>query len=331
MRRHVYTSSKTELLTVSHKIWYVYQRNGDFVHLYRSLGLLYRVFEDGTAVYSCKINSNLRDPIIGSKEHNLIAYGSTFYRMDQSIAARREVIVTGMPLTILNGPERTIWLESEAKLLYISSTGYISIYTIAADTTVSGPVSVGNVDVSEVSGWRQLTPYKSGHIIAYNKVNGRVAVLNIAALLATTALLSKTIDTAIGDSFDYVWYSPWNKTYNGINLVLGTVAVYADVVQPDALSTPELLDATPPLHQVQGTRVRTRVISSVPGHPVQTFEPVPNWPVFHFLIGPGSIEHGDNVSFQTSDNDGYVDCYYYGPLTTAGFPDSALITIGIVD
>ena len=328
MRRHVFTSEKTEILGVAFKFWYAYQKNGDFVHLYRSLGLLYRVFEDGTVRYSCKINANLRDPIIGSIDHNLIAFGSTFYRMDRSIAARREVVVTNMPLTIRNGPERTMWLEKESKLLYIDNFGYISVYTIIGDTTITGPVSAGNVDTTQVSGWRQLMPYKQGQLFAYNRVNGRIAILNIELLLSgLNAEVAKISDSAIGNGFDYAWYNPWNKQFHGIIESTGTVVAYTDLVQPDALSAPELLDVASPLHPVQGSRLRTRLTSAVIGHPTQTFEPVKDWLVDWALVGIGSVERSQSKT----DKDGYAENYYFGPLTGAGLPAQVEVDVSVLD
>ena len=328
MRRHVFTSEKTELLNIPFKFWYAYQKNGDFVHIYRSLGYLYRIFEDGTIRYSCKINSSLRDPIIGSIDHNLIAFGSTFYRMDRSIAARREVVVTSMPLTVRNGPERTMWLEKESKLIYINNFGYISVYTIIGDTTVTGPVSAGNVDTISVSGWKQLMPYKTGQLFAYNKTNGRIAILDIALLLSgLDAEAAKVSDSAVGSWFDYVWYNPWNKLFHGLTESTGTVTAYTDLVQPDALSNPELLDVGSPLHPVQGTRLRTRLTSAVTGHPTQTFEPVKDWLVDWNLLGLGSLERSQSKT----DSNGYATNYYFGPLTAAGLPAQEEIGVSVLD
>ena len=328
MRRLVFTSEKTGIADVPNKIWYAYQKNGDFVNLYRATGLLFRVFEDGSVIYSCEINTNLRDPIMGSVEHNLISIGSTFYRMDQSIAARREVVVTGMPSAITSGPDRTIWLEKEARLLYVNTTGVISIYTIEADTSVTGPVSAGNVDTSSVSGWSQLTPYKEGRFIAYNKTNGRIAILVVGDLLSgLDAEAAKLTDTALDTGFDYVWYNPWNKIFCGITESTGAVKIYADLVQPDALSNPELLDIASPLHPVQGTRLRTRLTSAVTGHPTQTFEPVKGWLVDWNLLGLGSIQRSQSKT----DEDGYAENYYFGPLTGAGLPAQEELDVSVLD
>lgn len=329
MRRHVFTSEKTELQTVAFKIWYIYQKNGDFVHLYRSLGLLYRIFEDGTVCYSCKINTNLRDPVIGSIDHNLIAYGSTFYRMDRSIAARREVVVTSMPLAILNGPERSMWLEKESKLLYVDNFGYISIYTIIGDTTVTGPISVGNIDQTQLSGWKQLTPYKPGQLFAYNKVNGRIAILNTELLLSgLDAEAAKIFDSAIGDSFDYVWYNPWNKQFHGITESMGTVTTYTDLIQPDQLGNPFLVDEKPGgLHPVQGTRLRVLVTSTVIGKPGKDYEVVEGWLVDWNLIGLGALQRSQSKT----DKDGNAENYYFGPLTGAGLPATAQIDASVLD
>ena len=328
MRRLVFTSEKTGIESVPSKLWYAYQKNGDFIHLYRTLGLLFRVFEDGSAIYSCKINSNLRDPIMGSVEHNLISIGTTFYRMDQSIAARREVVVTGMPSAITSGPDRTMWLEKESKLLYINDSGVISVYTIETDTSVTGPVGAGNVDTSSVSGWKQLTPYKAGRLLAYNKTNGRIVILHIADLLSgLDAEAAKITDTALGNGFDYMWYNPWNKIFCGIKESTGIVKVYTDLVQPDTLSNPELLDIVSPLHPVQGTRIRTRLTSVVTGHPTQAFEPVKDWLVDWNLLGLGSIQRSQSKT----DEDGYADNYYFGPLTGAGLPVQEELDVSIQD
>ena len=328
MRRHVFTSEKTGIWSVPYPWWFAYQRSGDFVHLYSSQGKMYRVFEDGTALYSCNIVSWMVGPIMGSIEHNLLGSGYTFYRMDQSTGARREVIAVTVPAYLYIDPLRILWLEKEYRFVRVNYYGYASIYTLEQDKTVTGPVSAGNVDVWAGGGWKQLIPYKEGLFVVYNRENGRLAILDVAHLLSSLdAEASKISDTAIGVGFDYVWYTPWNKMFHGITWATGTVAAYVDMVQPDVLSEPELLDIVSPLHPVQGTRLRTRLTSAVVGHPTQAFEPVKDWLVDWNLAGFGALQRSQSKT----DKDGYAENYYYGPLTGAGLPAQTEVDVSILD
>lgn len=324
-RRLVYTSTKVELATFPSISWYAYQHNGDFIHVFRA-GKVYRMFEDGSVVYSCTVESQLRTPIIGNLNHNLVRFGSDFYRMDQSVAGRRELIIQACPLTVLNSAKRCCWLEANHKIILMKNDGSIDIYTLTG-VTLTGPVSAGFIDGAPNTGWTLLTRYRLGLVCAYNITNGRIAILRIPALLSISANVAKIKDTSLISGLTYFCWSEWNEIFWGVIESSGLMKIWTDLVQPTDVSDIQLLDVTPPLHSLQGTRLRTRVTSDVIGRPAEAFEPVANWLVDWSFTGPGFLQ---KVQSRTNIL-GYASNFYFGPLTGVGLPQNVVINATIND
>lgn len=324
-RRLVYTSTKVELATLAGTRWYAYQHNGDFIHVFLT-GKVYRLFEDGSLVYSCTVETQLRTPIIGNLNHNLVRFGSDFYRMDQSVTGRRELVIQACPLAVLNGAKRCCWLEANRKIILVKNDGSIDIYTLTG-VTLTGPVSAGFIDGVSNTGWALLIRYRLGLVCAYNATNGRIAILRIPALLSTSANAAKIKDTSLMSGLTYLCWSEWNEVFWGAIESSGLMKIWTDLVQPTDVSNIQLLDAAPPLHSLQGTRLRTRVTSDVVGRPIDAFEPVANWLVDWSFTGPGFLQ---KVQSRTDIN-GYALNFYFGPLTGVGLPQNVVINATIND
>ncbi len=352
MRRFVYKSTKildqspelNGLAGLAGKM--AYNHSLDCVtYLGTSVSGYFRFFEDGSAF-------KVTESVASAASGGWIARGSisanlafrsdgTGRRIDPQTGGLGELILTGAPSALwLLGSSQMYWEEAQGYIFKLQSSAKIDVYKIGSDKVLGAVQDAG--DASTGNGWDVVFAYKPGLMGIYRGLlqgppidavlSSWVKILRVRDIIALNASVATVLDTALPDGdFSFVGYSRWNQLFWGFNDKNAPndlkIHLFADVVQPDAISDPVLLNLTPPVNVLQGSIVEVAVTSSIIGHTTGATEPVPDWLVDWSLTGPGTLRDAQSKT----NSAGKAQTFYFGPIDDAGLPDTAQITAQITD
>jgi len=335
MRSKTFTSTKTDIVDFAGAvIWRMFQHNGNFWMFKYTDGAVARVFEDGTLLRSHNLYLWWARALRGDSLNNLVAFeqiSEDWFRMDPVTGGSLELVITDLPLLSL-GDSGGIWLEKKKRVLTIDSVGEVRAFTIASDKSASGPVSFGKIDGGSSSGWTQFVSYSESVLAIYNSTTGRLLFFDKDLLVSGANTQAAQIrNSSIGTGYNGVAFSLHNKVWWAIDIISSTLAfviIWADVVQPDTLAAPTFLDLNVPASNLltdQGSRLRTRVTSSVPSPAAD--ENVKDWIVNWSNTGLGTLEKTQSKT----DKDGYAFNYLFGPIVDPGAPTASTVKVTIQD